>query len=93
MQEAEDMYRESLAIRRKAFEADGDHSNVAASLTNLGNLLQEKGDLQGAEERLREALEMQRKAYGGEHPEVTEAPGAQRRVLDCSSFVAIGTAS
>ena len=46
---------------------------MALSLNNLALLLQDRGDLAGAEPLYREALAIRRKALGDEHPAVAAA--------------------
>ena len=56
------------AIRRKA--PGKEHPDGAAGLDQLGWLLKEKGDYNGAEPLLREALDMRRGLLGEEHLDV-----------------------
>jgi len=67
--EAAEVYREALAIHRKIYGAE--HPWTAASMNNLGVVLQELGDYQSAEALSREALALRRRLLGAEHPEVT----------------------
>ena len=54
------MSRETLGNR---------HPHTLASISNLGVLLQDNGDLAAAELLLREALKVQRETLGYRHPE------------------------
>src|SRR5262249_33437033 len=54
LDEAEDLQRRTLAMRRKLLPPD--HPHVAMSLINLGALLLGRGDTEGAEPLLREFL-------------------------------------
>lgn len=49
------------------------HPEVASSQMALGILLQDAGDLEGAEMHFREALAMRRQLFGPEHPQVSES--------------------
>ena len=61
-------YREAERIDRAAF---GDnHPNVATRVNNIGRVLQERGDLEGAMKCFREAERIDRAAFGDNHPEV-----------------------
>ena len=53
--EAEPLYREALAMDRKTLGSR--HPNTLIAISNLGQLLQVKGDLKAAEPLCREALE------------------------------------
>ena len=55
-----------LARRRWA----GDRAETARALSDLGQLLNDQGDLDGAEPLYREALAMDRRLFPGDHPEV-----------------------
>ena len=46
------------------------HSEVAATTNNLGQILKDQGDLDGALVYAQRALEIGEKVYGLEHPEV-----------------------
>jgi hypothetical protein len=45
----------------------GDHPDVAMALADLASLLQERGDLSGAEPLFRESLEMRKRLLGEDH--------------------------
>ena len=80
--EAEPLYREVLAMRRKLL--GDEHQDVAAALHNLAWVLQSQGKLSEAEPLYREALAMQRKLLGNEHPDcrrnaVRASPAFSRR--------------
>ena len=49
------MYLEALAMRRKLL--GNEHPDVAGSLHNLASVLQARGDLAGAEQQFRRAIE------------------------------------
>ena len=67
--EAEQLYREALAMRRKLL--GNEHPDVAFSLSGLGILLRNvPGRRAEAESCLREALSIRRKNLGNDHPEV-----------------------
>lgn len=68
-----DYHRRALAIRQRLGEADGDSSHVAASLVHLATALQESGQLDAAERRMREALAMRRTLDGEQHPRYASA--------------------
>lgn len=61
-------HRAALQIRREVFGPG--HPNIAASLNNLGSVLKDQGDLDGAEEMFRQALAMDERTYGLDDPEV-----------------------
>jgi nephrocystin-3 len=63
----ETLYRQALEGYEKALGAEHPHS--LTSVNNLGNLLREKGDYDGAEALYRRALEGREKALGAEHPD------------------------
>ena len=64
----ERLFRLRLKLREKALGPD--HCDVATSLNDLGGLLSEKGDYDGAEPLYRRALEIHEKALGPGHPDV-----------------------
>jgi len=66
--EAETIYRQSIAIRRKLWGEE--HPELANTLDNLALTLKEQNKLVEAETVVREALGMQRKLLGSEHPDV-----------------------
>jgi len=47
-----------------------DHPRVATTLNNIGNVLQDKGDLDGALKCYREAERIDRAAFGDDHPNI-----------------------
>lgn len=65
--QAERSYREALRMREESFGPM--HPQVAKMQNNLGKLLQDKGDLDGAEQCYQTALRILRadSGYGGEH--------------------------
>lgn len=65
---AEQLLRESLAMKRKLL---GDkHPEIATSLSNIADVLHNKGDLAGAENDYLQSLAMYRELLGNEHPYV-----------------------
>jgi tetratricopeptide (TPR) repeat protein len=55
----------------EATESDSDASGgLASSLSTLGRVLQDQGDLPGARDKLERALEIDERAYGPDHPRV-----------------------
>ena len=74
--EAEQLLREALAIRRELLEDDADPEatpELTQSLNSLAELLREKGDYTAAEEPYREALAIRRKLWGERDPKVIES--------------------
>ena len=65
--EAEPLYREALAMDRETLGSR--HPNTLIAISNLGQLLQIKGDLAAAEPLCREALEQRRETLGDRHPD------------------------
>ena len=71
--EAERLFREALATRRRIYGEK--HPIVATSLYGLGAMLCSKGTVEGnreGEQVLREALAMRRELLGNEHPDVAD---------------------
>jgi hypothetical protein len=64
--EAEPLYREALAGRRRTL--GGDHHNTLTSMHNLASLLIMQGKLGEAEPLCREALAGRRRTLGDQHP-------------------------
>ena len=65
---AEQLLRESMAMKRKLL---GDkHPEIATSLSNIADVLHNKGDLAGAEKDYLQSLAMYRELLGNEHPYV-----------------------
>src|SRR5206468_6564497 len=50
-------------------DPDANAADLAASLTTLGGLLANRGDLAGASDALSKALELRTKVFGPDHPE------------------------
>jgi hypothetical protein len=69
--EAETLYREDLAARRKLL--GNEHADVATSLNSLGYALREQRKWAEAESVTREALAMRRKLFGNEQQAVAES--------------------
>jgi len=61
---AQELVEKALALRRKSPTG----VLVSDSLELLGEILQHKGDLDAAERRFRDALDLRRQLYGGTHP-------------------------
>ncbi|MEO1202661.1 MAG: serine/threonine-protein kinase, partial [Pseudomonadota bacterium] len=68
---AEADYRESLAIARRAAGGE-DHEQVALAMSRLAGLYRILGRNDEAEPLLLDALAMQERVYGGEHPESSD---------------------
>ena len=71
--QAEVMYREALALRRKSLGEE--HLDVARSLTSLGQVLYRQRRMAEAQAMHREALTMRVKLLGSEHLEVAASLG------------------
>ncbi len=80
--EAEALYRESLAIRRRILDAD--HPDLAQSLTNLGLLLNELGQLQESAATLQEALSTRRASLPAGHIQIVSGMNNLAMVLQAS---------
>ncbi len=59
-----------VALARSLHE--GDHPETAGALNRLARLLQDRGDLPGAEALYRDALDMTRRLHPGDHPDVAQ---------------------
>ncbi len=90
--QAEPLYRRSLAIREKALGPD--HPDVATSLNNLAALYKTQGKYDQAEPLYKRSLAIKEKALGPDHPDVatvlenyagllkaTERPGQAEELL------------
>ena len=67
--EAEPLYKESLAIKKKVF--GDEHPQVALGLNNLAVLLEEGfGNYEESYKLKKEALAIRKKVFGDEHPDV-----------------------
>lgn len=66
--EAKGLYEQALRIDEVAYGPE--HPKVAIRLSNLGTVLQNLGDLQGARENTARALRIDEVALGPEHPSV-----------------------
>ncbi len=77
--ESEEALREALRLRRA--EHDGDHEDVAESLTELGSLFLFVDRLAEAEPMLREALAMRRRLHGESDLRVAENLGRLGHLL------------
>ena len=64
-QSAESFYKQSLAIKKKAFGEK--HPNLVLSLDNLGQLFSDIGDYKSAEPYYKQALEIRKQALGVDH--------------------------
>ena len=58
-----------------------DHPQTAASLDNLGSLLQDQGDLAAARPLLERALAICERVLGPDHPQTALAPVLPTRAL------------
>ncbi len=60
-------------MNRRIYGEDADHPKIAVSLHELGSILQDKGDLDGAESQYRASLSMKRRIYGedADHPGIS----------------------
>jgi nephrocystin-3 len=63
----EELYRRALESREKVLGAE--HPDTLGSVNNLGGLLHDKGDYEGAEALCRRALNGREKVLGSEHPD------------------------
>jgi tetratricopeptide (TPR) repeat protein len=70
-QEAEDYFRDSLAIREKTFGPD--HPAVAQSLNNLSTLYKNQGRYAQAEQLCKRELAILEKVLGPDHPAVAQS--------------------
>jgi len=68
--EALDYFRQSLAIRRRAFGEDEEGAEVAALLSNTGVAQCERGEYREALESYERSLRIREKVLGPEHPQV-----------------------
>ncbi|MDG2443526.1 MAG: tetratricopeptide repeat protein, partial [Luminiphilus sp.] len=59
--------RESLVVHEQML--GGEHPDTLTSVNNLGGLLRDEGDYDGAEPLCRRALEARERTLGGEHPD------------------------
>jgi len=67
-QECEGLVLRALAIDEAAYGPD--HPRVAIIVNNLGSVLRDRDDLDGAEDAFRRALSINEAAYGPNHPKV-----------------------
>ena len=70
--EAEPLFREALALRRKLSGAKNSQ-DVAQSIEGLALNLFDQGKFEEAVPLMREAVAMQRKLHDGPHPDLAEA--------------------
>ena len=61
-------YERALAIFEEVLGPE--HPKVGTLVNNLGGVLQDMGDLEGAREHIERALAIDEAAYGHDHPEV-----------------------
>src|SRR5579884_4257494 len=66
--EAKQAFERALAIGEAAYGSD--HPQVAIRVNNLGNVLQDLGNLQAAKQAFERALRIQEAVYGSNHPMV-----------------------
>ena len=64
--EAADLYRESLAVRRRVYGAENPF--LAVTFNNLGSALRRQGDLDAARDAFEQALSLKRSVLGDRHP-------------------------
>jgi eukaryotic-like serine/threonine-protein kinase len=76
---AEALHREALAIAQRT--PNGDYQ-AARSLVELGLVQRDSGDLEGADSSLRQALEMQIRRWGVNHPSVADTRKYLRNLRD-----------
>jgi serine/threonine protein kinase/tetratricopeptide (TPR) repeat protein len=74
------LLQEALKVRKAVL--GNDHLDVAKSLSNLAELLRDRGDFTSAEALYREALAVRRKLLGNEHPDVATNVVALAVVFD-----------
>jgi serine/threonine protein kinase/tetratricopeptide (TPR) repeat protein len=74
------LLQEALKMRRSVY--GNEHPDVAVSLSNVANVLNERGDYAGSEVLYREVLAMRRKLLGNEHPDVASSLNTLAVVLD-----------
>ena len=70
MDEAEQLFRDSLALRRRTLGQK--HVRVGYSLSDLGGVLREKGNLAAAESLYREALDLFNKTLPEGHADLAQ---------------------
>ncbi|MGO1068961.1 protein kinase domain-containing protein [Lysobacter sp. CA199] len=68
--EAEDLYREGIALRRSIY--DGPHDNTAEAMSNFSIFLIKQERFEEAQSLLQEALSINRTVLGPEHHEVAD---------------------
>jgi serine/threonine protein kinase/tetratricopeptide (TPR) repeat protein len=73
------LLQEALETRRAVLGSE--HPDVAMSLNNLANALDDNGDYAGAERLHREVLAMRLKLFGKEHPDVASSMNNLANVL------------
>ena len=80
-QEAERSFRDALTLQRQLHGAE--HGDIARTLKDLANTLDDDGDLKGALPLMRTAVSMQRKLHGGEpHPDLADAINDLGKLLE-----------
>jgi serine/threonine-protein kinase len=91
-QEAEQLCRESLALRHKLLGQD--HPDVASSLSTLGIVIREQGRAAEAEQLFRESLQLRTKIFGKNHPatartqaQLAEALFDQKRISEAEQLL------
>ena len=67
--QAESLIRSTLAITRASL---GDHPRTSWAMSDLAELLSHRGQYQEAEQLAREGLEIQRRTFGAQHPNVAD---------------------
>ncbi len=71
----ESQYRASLCMERRIHGEDADHPSIAISLHQLGSVLKQKGDFDGAVSQYGASLRMMRRIHGNDavHPVIDSA--------------------
>ena len=71
--QAESLIRSTLAITRASL---GDHPRTSWAMSDLADLLSNRGQYREAEQLAREGLEIQRRTFGAQHPNVADYASA-----------------
>ncbi|KAH9428645.1 hypothetical protein MCOR02_011191 [Pyricularia oryzae] len=79
-EEAEQMYRETLALREKVLGPE--NPSTLASINNLALVLKNQGKYEEAEQMHRKTLELSKKVLGPENPETLNSMNNLASVLD-----------
>ncbi len=79
LNEAEQQLKSAMQIRQERLKSP--HADLASSIVDLGMLLEEQGDYQGAAAKFEEALAMLRELYGDSYEEIASTEIRLGRVL------------